>query len=457
VVLCVVLVVRLGMRRLRERLVVAVLLLVPTVFLLRFSFSSAPPPHPVTLVASAAPTAVPPPLQVALPPTRHLPRPLRPHADPLMQLLRSRARDSAPGVEAVNDQSLSLSQALAQLNDVARASFGFPAGRDKPDPASDRIVLVIMTHSRTGYVERLLQSLARVEGISETEVIVSTDGYNKDLPAVLAKFGACPIRQVFFPASPHLFPAMHPGSDPRDCPRNAPVKDQEQSGCRGVADRFHHYRETKFVALKLHWAWLWNWLFSAYLPSDFRGNVILMEDDAVITSSAFYRNAKLLFAQLPKQCPACRGTSFTNPSSAGKKTIVFSGANKVYGYTREGWEDIVKHHKQYCSYGDYNWDQSADYLPTDKYGMLTIGISQATVMGSCGLHGPEYDSEKCKEQVSLESLIANSDHSLIDATWDMAEGQEVKHHERAPLGGGGWGDPRDVELCNVIFGASQFK
>ncbi len=445
------------MRRVRERqrLAVLVALLLAPILLLRYSLGSSssqplPSPQPQP---SVAPAATPAPLRLP----RHLPRALRPHADPLLQLLRSRAADSAPGMEVVNDQSLSLSQALAQLNDVARAAVGLPAGSDKPELAADRVVLVVMAFSRTGYVERLLRSLALVEGIAETEILISTDGYNKDLPAVIAQFSFCPIRQVFFPASPHLFPAMHPGADPRDCARDAPVEQQERSGCRGRPDRFRHYREPKFVSLKLHWAWLWNWLFSAYLPREFGGNVVLLEDDSVVISRFFYRNAKLLFAQLPKSCPSCRGASFTNPSSAGKKTMVFSGANKVYGYTREGWNDIVKHSKQFCSYGDYNWDQSADYLPTDKYGMLTIGLSQATIMGSCGLHGPDYDQEKCKEQLSVENLIKNSDHSLMDSTWDLVEGQEVKHHELVPPGGGGWGDPRDVELCNVIFGARGEK
>ena len=440
------------MKRERARLVrlaaVALALLLPAL-LLRYALRSPPPPPPPPVPASLSAATTRPPALPILPPRRR-PRPLRPHSDPLLQLLRSRAAASASGTEAVNDQSLSLSQTLAQLNDVARAAFGLPAP-ERAEPSADRVVLVIMTYSRTGYVERLLRSLALVEGIGETEVLVSTDGYNKDLPPAIAHFSACPIRQVYFPASPHLFLAMHPGSDPRDCPRDAPVTDQERSGCLGTPDRFHHYREPKFVSLKLHWAWLWSWLFSAYLPPGFAGNVVVMEDDSVVTSRFFYRNAKLLFAQLPSSCPNCRGASFTNPSSAGKKTLVFSGANKVYGYTRDGWNEIVKHSKQYCSFGDYNWDMSADYLPTEKYGMLTIGLSQVTVMGSCGLHGPDYDREKCKEQIDVDKLIANSDHSLIDSTWNLAVGEEVKHHERVPLGGGGWGDPRDVELCNVIF------
>lgn len=377
--------------------------------------------------------------------------PARPNR--LMDILRqSAASVRGPEHDVVNGQSLAMSAALEQLNEAARASFGLPLfGR--PELAPDRVVLLIMTYSRTGYVRRLLESLSRSVDIQETEVIVSTDGYNKDLAEVIRRVTTFPVRQVFFPASPHLFPSMHPGRDPRDCGRDATREEQEKSGCLGDPDRFGHYREAKYVSLKLHWAWLWNWVFGVLLRPGFLGSVMVVEDDVVATSRYFYINAKQLYIHLPLSCPDCRGISLMGPQAGGRRTMVLTGGNKAYGYTRAGWSEIARHGRQFCRYGDYNWDVSADWLPSKKFGMLTPGVPQGVVLGNCGLHGADYDEEKCKETVSIQELVHNTDHSIIDGGngWEIAIGRSEKHHEVPPEGGGGWGDARDVALCDAIF------
>lgn len=68
--------------------------------------------------------------------------------------------------------------------------------------------------------------------------------------------------QVFFPASPHIHPYMHPGTDPRDCKRDETLAGQKESGCLGAPDRYGHFREPKFVSLKLHWFWMVMWWFA---------------------------------------------------------------------------------------------------------------------------------------------------------------------------------------------------
>jgi hypothetical protein len=69
----------------------------------------------------------------------------------------------------------------------------------------------------------------------------------------------------------------------------------KQLGCLGSPDRFSHYREPKFVSLKLHWFWLWNWIYRVYLPPSFPGNVLLLEDDAVVRILARNSNSYVIF------------------------------------------------------------------------------------------------------------------------------------------------------------------
>jgi len=68
----------------------------------------------------------------------------------------------------------------------------------------------------------------------------------------------CAVVQIFCPASAQLYAAEYPGTDPRDCAGgwDSPKRDAaKKSGCLNWAtpDKYGHYREAKFVAVKHHW------------------------------------------------------------------------------------------------------------------------------------------------------------------------------------------------------------
>lgn len=178
----------------------------------------------------------------------------------------------------------------------------------------------------------------------------------------------------------------------------------------------------------------------------------VIEDDGVVTSRSFYSNLKKAFALLPQVCPGCRGVSLFGPKSQlGHKLYVHVNANKAYGYTRQGFLDIVEHAEQFCTYGDYNWDVSADRLPSKTFGMLTLGVNQLHVLGKCGLHGPDFvEGSVCEDRTDVEALISKQDHSVLDESWEMPSVTNVR--EPGPLreGVGGWSDPRDFALCRAI-------
>ncbi len=88
-------------------------------------------------------------------------------SDPLIAFLRSNAHDvlshatasASPWVRDMNRLSLSLAESLKSINEHTPHIDG-PAFTLAPD----RVVIVIMTYARPGYVQRLLESLAVVEG-----------------------------------------------------------------------------------------------------------------------------------------------------------------------------------------------------------------------------------------------------------------------------------------------------
>lgn len=102
------------------------------------------------------------------PVTKHLP--LLQHPDPLIAYLRSNARDlvestATPSppvpawVHSTNRLSLALAESLKSTNEHTPHYDG-PAFTLAPD----RVIIVIMTYARPGYVQRLLESLAAVDG-----------------------------------------------------------------------------------------------------------------------------------------------------------------------------------------------------------------------------------------------------------------------------------------------------
>lgn len=140
------------------------------------------------------------------------------------------------------------------------------------------------------------------------------------------------MRVVTSPVSPLAFETMFPGKDARDCERDTNDDQQMRLGCTGRADRFGHFREPEIVSSKLHWVWMWNWIFSVFLPPSFAGNVLAVSDDCLIRSSAFYSNVKMLWKLQPKLCPDCRGISVLNPVRAeegNKRLIVAESGNKA--------------------------------------------------------------------------------------------------------------------------------
>ncbi len=103
-----------------------------------------------------------------LPPLAAVKLPLLEHPDPLIAYLRKNARelhDVGPAaavpswVHPMNRLSLSLAESLKSTNEHTPHYDGHAFTL-----APDRVIIVVMTYARPGYVQRLLESLAAVDG-----------------------------------------------------------------------------------------------------------------------------------------------------------------------------------------------------------------------------------------------------------------------------------------------------
>lgn len=69
-----------------------------------------------------------------------------------------------------------------------------PRNRDLfPSLRDDRLVLVLYVHYRPAYLKLVVKGLSKVEGINETLLIVSHDGFYEDMNAIVESIRFCQV------------------------------------------------------------------------------------------------------------------------------------------------------------------------------------------------------------------------------------------------------------------------
>ena len=89
-------------------------------------------------------------------------------------------------------------------------------------------------------------------------LVVSLDYLSAAMDKVTRSIDFMPVVQIVCPASAQFFPDSFPGTDPKDCAGGWDSLTKEKakaSGCINWAtpDKYGHYREAKFTAVKHHW------------------------------------------------------------------------------------------------------------------------------------------------------------------------------------------------------------
>jgi len=176
-----------------------------------------------------------------------------------------------------------------------------PRNMDRfPTLPEGHLKVVLYVHNRPRYLGLVVDSLSRVEGIGEALLIVSHDGYFPEMDRIVQGIDFCPVKQVFAPYSPHLFPDAFPDVSPGDCRSNDKAKEK---GCQSDPDQYDNHRAPRIMSLKHHWWWMMNTVWDGMEETrDFDGHILFIEEDNYIFPNA-YRNTRLLVDLKPKKCP----------------------------------------------------------------------------------------------------------------------------------------------------------
>ncbi|OVA02183.1 N-acetylglucosaminyltransferase II [Macleaya cordata] len=323
-----------------------------------------------------------------------------------------------------------------------------------PNLAKDHIIIVLYVHNRPQYLQVVIQSLSKVEGISETLLIVSHDGYFEEMNKIIESIRFCQVKQIFTPYSPHLYTDGFPGVSSGDCKDK---DDASKKHCKGNPDQYGNHRSPKIVSLKHHWWWMMNTVWDSLEETrDHSGHILFIEEDHFIFPNA-YRNIQLLTALKPKKCPNCYATNLA-PSDVLSKgeqwesLIAEKMGNVGYAFNRTVWRKIHSKARNFCFFDDYNWDITmwATVFPSFGAPVYTLRGPRrsAAHFGKCGLHQGQGERGACIDNGAVNVEVEEIDKvANIKSDWKVHVIRRQEGYQAGFKGWGGWGDERDRRLC----------
>lgn len=323
-----------------------------------------------------------------------------------------------------------------------------------PSLAKDHITIVLYVHNRPHYLRVVVESLSRVVGISETLLIVSHDGYFKEMDKIVKGIRFCQVKQIFAPYSPHVFPKSFPGVSPSDC------KDKDDAAkkqCEGNPDQYGNHRSPKIVSLKHHWWWMMNTVWDGLKETQgHSGHVLFIEEDHYIFPNA-YRNLQILTELKPHKCPDCYASNLApldvNSRGEGWTSLVAEKMGNVgYSFNRTVWRKIHRKAREFCFFDDYNWDITmwATVYPSFGGSVYTLRgpRTSAVHFGKCGLHQGQGENNACIDNGMVKVDVQEIDKvANIKLEWEVHVYKHQSGYKAGFKGWGGWGDERDRQLC----------
>uniref|UniRef100_A0A914HCW3 Alpha-1,6-mannosyl-glycoprotein 2-beta-N-acetylglucosaminyltransferase n=1 Tax=Globodera rostochiensis TaxID=31243 RepID=A0A914HCW3_GLORO len=322
-------------------------------------------------------------------------------------------------------------------------------------------ILIVQVHSRIDYLNYLVGSLSRAKGIERVLLIFSYDQNSDPINELIKSIDFCRVTQIFFPFNIQLFPNSYPGRDPSDCPEG--IKKSEDLKCANAAypDTHGNFRLPKLAQIKHHWWWKANYAFDGIMPKYGLEEkaLILLEEDHIVAPD-FLHSLKLIHKERKRVCPDCEliclGTypkKFSNyEKDISKLGIEFwysSKFNMGMAIDRKLWKAVQNCSQFFCSYDDYNWDWtllqlSVRCLPS-KMRVVYTKAPRVLHIGDCGVH-----THRCKVDRAAHDalkLFERANSSFFPASMHVLEVGKRMLKPSKP--NGGWGDPRDIRLCEL--------
>jgi hypothetical protein len=287
------------------------------------------------------------------------------------------------------DQVIQCIRSVNQLT-LSRTTFSLETPKTKENfgESAKAIPFVVMAYNRAEYLRKCLNSLKQVEGINETFIIISHDGYFQPIEDVIQKeLSGMQYIQIYHPYS-------------RFWMRNLEINRSYLSQ----------------VSAKHHYWWMWNSVHKSILPRLELEAMVHLEEDHIVTRDS-YMLVQYMFKFKPE---GVFSFNLGKVSQIGQHAALLSRQDKVVvrkwshlnnaglGFDREMFLKLLQNGYQWCSFDDYNWDWSLERMAQDKVvpaALVTPEYTRVEHIGGCGLHFTSNNCEKLKNSVIQGFLI----------------------------------------------------
>lgn len=327
---------------------------------------------------------------------------------------------------------------------------------------NDSLVIVIQVHTRITYLRHLIVSLAQARDIDSVLLVFSHDYFDEEINELVESIDFCKVIQIFYPYAIQTHPTTFPGASPADCPRDVNREEALRRNCYNALwpDLYGHYREARFTQTKHHWWWKANRVFNQLEVTRFHtGLVLFLEEDHYVAEDFIYV-LNLMQQTAHTTCNKCNifslGTYLKtyNYYSDNKKMEVTpwvsSKHNMGMALNRTVWGSIRNCSHYFCSYDDYNWDWSLQHvsnqcLQTKLHVMMARG-PRVFHIGECGVHHKKNNCEATAVISRVQKVLKIARKYMFMPRLTLIYTTNSKK-QKVRKGNGGWGDPRDHQLC----------
>ncbi|CAG5075628.1 6-mannosyl-glycoprotein 2-beta-N-acetylglucosaminyltransferase (Rattus norvegicus) [Cotesia congregata] len=144
---------------------------------------------------------------------------------------------------------------------------------------------------------------------------------------------------------------------------------------------------------------------------------------------------------------------------------ISSKHNMGMAFNRVTWNKLRKCASQFCSYDDYNWDWSLQYVaqtclppsrgagaaPRVDSGLVAMMMRAPRVfhIGECGIHHKKNNCESTAVIAKVQQVLKSARNHLFPSQLTLTIAGVAKK-TKLRKGNGGWGDLRDHHLCGNI-------
>jgi len=323
------------------------------------------------------------------------------------------------------------------------------------------LVILIQIHSRFNYLKALIQSLKNTKHIEDSLVIFSHDVYDEEMNNLINNITFCATLQIFYPFSLQVYQNRFPGGDPNDCKKTYTKAQAIKANCNNAyhADSYGHFREHKIVQIKHHWFWKLSFVFEKL---KFTKNlddlqILLLEEDYFLMPDSIHVLRKLsekILSDIDVVSLAyieklVQNLEFKKTKKYSKGIWHSSHHNTGLMLGRTQWNMLKNCLNAFCTYDDYNWDWTLQYISQNcfKLPMVSIYPSSSRVIhiGECGTHYKGKNCDPKKRVNELNTIYKDLEKNFFpqELVFDKVD-TGIRPIKKS---NGGWSDPRDHQLC----------